>query len=73
MGSVTPNWNGGTTNCSSCHGYPPSTGTNHLDANRTGYTNTDTTFLGAHGQCSKCHGVAGNTTYPTAPTGFGRR
>ena len=71
MGSVTPNWNGGTTNCSTCHGYPPSVGTNHLDANRTGYANTDTTFLAAHGQCATCHGVAGNTIYPTAPTGFG--
>ena len=45
MGSVTPNWNGGTTNCGTCHGYPPSVGTSHLDANRTGYTNNDTTFL----------------------------
>ena len=58
-------------NCGSCHGYPPSGGTSHLDANRTGYTNNDTTFLAAHGQCSICHGVAGNTTYPTVPTGFG--
>ena len=52
MGSVTPNWSGGTTNCSSCHGYPPTAGTSHLDANRTGYTNNDTTFLAAHSQCS---------------------
>ena len=71
MGSVTPNWNGGTTNCSTCHGYPPSVGTNHLDGNRTGYTNNDTTFFAAHGQCSRCHGVAGDTSYPTPPTGFG--
>ena len=72
MGSVTPNWNGGTTNCGTCHGYPPSTGTNHLDANRTGYAaNTDTSFVAAHDECSFCHGISGNTTYPTVPSAFG--
>ena len=73
LGAATPAWNGQlAAGCVGCHGYPPSTGTNHLDANRTGYANNDTTFMGAHGQCAICHGVAGdNVAYGTPPAGFG--
>ena len=42
-GRDTPVWNGAlASGCTGCHGYPPSSGTNHLDANRTGFSNTDT-------------------------------
>ena len=73
LGAATPVWNGQlAAGCTGCHGYPPSSGTNHLDANRTGYANNDTTFMGAHAQCAICHGVAGdNVAYGTPPTGFG--
>ncbi len=63
--------------CDSCHGYPPdaSGGTNHLAANRDraggGSTSTDANFFAAHGVCSTCHGLQGDTTPPIVADNFG--
>ncbi len=63
--------------CDSCHGYPPdaSGGTNHLAANRDraggGSSSTDAVFFTAHGVCSTCHGLLGDTTPPTVADNFG--
>ncbi len=57
--ATTPNWVGGSTNCGSCHQYPPTTQAGAVDhaANLTVAPATLSNLLAKHGGCEKCHGA----------------
>jgi predicted CxxxxCH...CXXCH cytochrome family protein len=57
--ATTPAWGSGTTNCGSCHQYPPTTqaGAVDHDANLTVAPATLANFLSAHTDCEVCHGA----------------
>jgi predicted CxxxxCH...CXXCH cytochrome family protein len=59
---TTPSWANGTTNCSTCHSYPPTTGVNHIGALTAPLDNTG--FLKAHDDCIVCHGKKNGGSSP---------
>ncbi|HYN74535.1 MAG TPA: CxxxxCH/CxxCH domain-containing protein, partial [Candidatus Methanoperedens sp.] len=64
----TPNWYTGSTNCSSCHGYPPvnTAGIVDHDLSR---NDSGTLLKENHDDCTVCHGIKNASTHANYPSG----